>query len=184
MPGSEMLQLLVHGNQLKRTVRSGWIQRGIADAEDVAAHSYGVAFTALVLAQTVPNSLNLEKVLIMALLHDLPEGLTTDIPTTAWRLFPRGIKTEVERGAMNEILGDLTFSAVFMAYWEELNQKETREALLVHDADKLDMYLQALIHERQRGNRQLAEFWKTPFDFFFPEAQQLFDELVSLRNRE
>ena len=178
MPRSEMLQLLIHGNQLKRTVRSGWVQRGIADAEDVAAHSYGVAFTALMLAQVVPHALNLEKVLIMALLHDLPEGLTTDIPTTAWKYLPQGLKTEVERGAMDEILGETPFSAPFMMYWEELHQKKTQEALLVHDADKLDMYLQALIYERQRGNRQLEEFWIAPFEFFFPEAQQLFDELA------
>ena len=184
MPGSEMLQLLIHGNQLKRTVRSGWVQRGIAGAEDVAAHSYGVAFTALVLAQTVAHPLNLEKVLIMALLHDLPEGKTTDIPTTAWRYLPPGIKTEVERGAMVEILGDMTFSAMFLTHWEELHQKETQEALLVHDADKLEMYLQALMYEQQTGNRQLSEFWKTPYRFFFAESQRIFEELVSLRNKE
>jgi len=184
MPRSEMLQLLIHGNQLKRTVRSGWVQRGIADAEDVAAHSYGAAFTALVLAQKVPKPLNLEKVLVMALLHDLPEGLTTDIPTTAWRLFPQGTKTEVERGAMDNILGGTTLSPLFMAYWEELHQKVTREALLVHDADKLDMYLQALMYEQQSGNRQLAEFWAIPFKFYYPEAQHIFDELASLRDQE
>ena len=184
MPGSEVLQLLIHGNQLKRSVRSGWVQRGIAEAEDVAAHSYGVAFAALVLVQTVARSLNLERVLIMALLHDLPEGVTTDIPTPAWRYLPQGIKTEVERGAMVEILGDTFFAPALMTYWEELHQRETLEALLVHDADKLDMYLQALMYEQQTGNRQLAEFWMTPHKFFFPEAQIIYDELVSLRNKE
>ncbi len=184
MRGSEMLQLLVHGNQLKRTVRSGWVQRGVADAENVAAHSYGVAYTALVLAPTIAQPLNLERVLIMALLHDLPEGKTTDIPTTAWRYFPRGIKIEAERGAMVEILQNTPFSAMFMAYWEELQQKKTPEALFVHDADKLDMYLQAFMYEEQLGNRQLSEFWTTPYHFFFAEAQRVFDELVSLRKQE
>jgi putative hydrolase of HD superfamily len=183
MPGSEVLQLLIHGNQLKRSVRSGWMQRGIANAEDVAAHSYGVAFAALVLVQTVACPLNLEKVLIMALLHDLPEGVTTDIPTPVWRHLPQGIKTEVERGAMSEILGETLFAPVLMKYWEELHQKETPEALLVHDADKLDMYLQAFMYEQQTGNRHLAEFWVTKQKFFFPEAQRIYDELVRFRNR-
>ena len=183
MRGSEVLQLLIQGNQLKRTVRSGWMQRGIAGAEDVAAHSYGVTFTAMVLAQTISQPLNLEKVLIMALLHDLPEGVTTDIPTPAWRYLPQGIKTDVERGAMVEILGDSTFATAFMPYWEELHAKVAPEALLVDDADKLDMYLQAIIYEQQTGNRQLAEFWVTPHRFFFAEAQRIYDELVSLRNR-
>ncbi len=104
MEDSDILQLLFHGNQLKRTVRTGWVQRGIANAEDVAAHSYGVAFTVLVLAQTIPTKLDVEKALAMAILHDLPEGVTTDIPTPAWRYLPPGIKTDVERGAMNSIL--------------------------------------------------------------------------------
>jgi len=184
MSGSEVLQLLIQGNQLKRTVRTGWMQRGIVEAEDVAAHSYGVAFAAMVLAQTISQPLNLEKVLIMALLHDLPEGVTTDIPTPAWGYLPKGIKKEVERGAMDEILGDSSFAAAFMPYWEQLHEKVSPEALLVDDADKLDMYLQALIYEQQTGNRWLAEFWMTPHTFFFPEAQIIYDELVSLRKEE
>jgi len=184
MPGSDVLQLIIHGNQLKRSVRTGWVQRGIANAENVAAHSYGVAFMALVLLQTIADQLDLEKVLIMAILHDLPEGVTTDIPTPAWKFLPQGIKIDVERGAMVEILGGVPFASQFMTYWEELHQHETPEALLVHDADKLDMYLQAVMYEQQTGNRQLAEFWTPPPKFFHPEAQLIFDELVSLRNEE
>jgi putative hydrolase of HD superfamily len=183
MPRSEILQLLVHGNQLKRTARTGWVQRGICEAEDVAAHTYGAAFTALILAQVITRPLNLEKVLIMALLHDLPEGVTTDIPTTAWRFFPEGVKMDIERGAMAKIVGGTSFEPVFMRHWEELNQRETAEAMLVHDADKLDMYLQAWIYERQTGNRQLKEFWATPREFFYTEAQSIYEELISLRNQ-
>jgi len=182
--GLDVLQLLLHGNQLKRTARTGWAQRGVANAEDVAAHSYGVTFTALVLVQKMAKSLDLERVLIMAILHDLPEGLTTDIPTPAWGFLPNGIKTDVERGAMIEILGDVSFAPLFIGYWEELHEQKTQEALLVHDADKLDMYLQALVYEQQTSNRQLAEFWETPYRFYFSEAQQIFDDLLNLRNRE
>ncbi len=71
-----------------------------------------------------------------------------------------------------------------MAIWEELHQGQTPEALLVHDADKLDMYLQALMYEKQTGNHQLAEFWEKPHQFSFPEAQNIFDRLLSLRNEE
>lgn len=184
MSGSNVLQVLLHGNQLKRSARTGWVQRGVANAEDVAAHSYGVTFTALILAQNVVQPLDLEKVLIMALLHDLPEGLTTDIPSPAWRFLPNGVKIDVERGAMVEILGDVSFAPQFMGYWEELHEQRTQEALLVHDADKLDMYLQALIYEQQTSNRQLAEFWETPYAFFFAEAQEIFDELLDLRKIE
>ncbi|NCF66242.1 MAG: HD domain-containing protein [Chloroflexi bacterium] len=181
MSSSDVLQLLLHGNKLKQTARSGWVQRGVANAEDVAAHSYGVTFTAMVLVQMIAKPLDLEKVLSMAILHDLPEGLTTDIPSPAWRFLPNVTKSDVERRAVVEILGGVPFAPRLMGYWEELNRKGTEEALLVHDADKLDMYLQAMVYEQQTRNRQLAEFWEAPYKFHFAEAQQVFDELLMLR---
>ena len=183
MDVTAVLNLLAHGNQLKRTTRTGWAQRGVPQPEDVAAHSYGVVFTALVLAQLVnesddsSESVDLGRTLAMAALHDLPEGLTTDIPSPAWRYLPKDIKTRVERGAMNEILDDAPFAPDFMALWEELHAAETAESHLVHDADKLEMFLQAVIYEEQTGNRHLAEFWQRPYRFYFPQAQALYDAL-------
>lgn len=182
----EVLQLLEHGNQLKRTIRTGWAQRGITAPEDVAAHSYGVVFTTLVLSHYVEAgaALDRERALIMAALHDLPEGLTTDIPSPAWRFLPEGVKTAVERQAMLEILEGAPQSGELLSYWEEMQANETPAARLVHDADKLDMYLQASVYERQTGNSELAEFWRgTPY-FHYPEAQLLYDELRNLREGE
>jgi putative hydrolases of HD superfamily len=175
------LDLLIHGNQLKRTARTGWMQRGVPNPEDVAAHSYGVVYTALVLSQLIDEPVDVGRVLAIAALHDLPEGLTTDIPTPAWRYLPDDIKTQVERGAMNEILDGVPFATDWMALWEELHTAETAVSRLVHDADKLDMFLQAVIYEEQTGNRHLAEFWQRPYQFHYPQAQALYDELRSRR---
>lgn len=189
MDVTAVLTLLIHGNQLKRTARTGWVQRGVPNPEDVAAHSYGVVFTALVLAQIINESqdssepIDVGRVLAIAALHDLPEGLTTDIPTPAWRYLPGDIKTQVERGAMNEILAGVSFAADWMALWEELHAAETAVSRLVHDADKLDMFLQAVIYEEQTGNRHLAEFWQRPYRFFFPQAQAVYDELRLRRGK-
>jgi len=177
-----LLNILLHANQLKRTARTGWIQRGVPDAEDVAAHSYGVAFTTMILSQVVDEPIELETALAMAILHDLPEGLTTDIPTPAWRYLPPGSKYHAEKGAMMEILEDADFSDELIALWEELHAAESHEAKLVHDADKLDMFLQALVYEEQSGNTHLQEFWDTPAQFYFPQAQSLYDELRRQRH--
>jgi len=177
MDVTSILNTLFHGNQLKRTARTGWVQRGVPQAENVAAHSYGVVFATMVLAELVDVPIDLGKALAMAALHDLPEGLTTDIPTPAWRYLPPGVKTDVERGAMQEILADVPFAAHFMGLWEELHAAETAESLLVHDADKIDMFVQALMYQEQTGNRQLAEFWEVPHRFHFPQAQAVYDEL-------
>ncbi|VAW42940.1 hypothetical protein MNBD_CHLOROFLEXI01-4056 [hydrothermal vent metagenome] len=179
MDVTAVLNTLLHGNQLKRTARTGWVQRGIPNAENVAAHSFGVVFVALVLAQLIEEPLDLGRLLAMAALHDLPEAVTTDIPTPAWRYLPAGIKTEVERGAMQEILAEATFAPAFMSLWEELHAAETAEARLVHDADKLEMYLQATVYEKQTGNQQLREFWKRPYAFHFPQAQAIYNALAA-----
>lgn len=175
-------QTLLHANQLKRTARTGWGQRGVPDAESVAAHSFGVVFTALTLAQVVDEPIELGKLLALAALHDLPEGLTTDIPTPAWRYLPPGIKTDVERGAMAEMLAGAPFAADWMALWEELHEGNTAVARLVHDADKLEMYLQAWVYEQQFGNRFLAEFWVNTPTFHFAEARKIYEEIRRLRD--
>lgn len=181
MDVTAVLNLLTHGNQLKCTARTGWVQRGVPNAENVAAHSYGVIFTAMVLAKTMNEPVDLARLLAMAVLHDLPEGLTTDIPSPAWNYLPDDIKTQVERGAMDEILDNVPFAAEWMTLWEELHAGETTVSRLVHDADKLDMFLQALIYEEQTGNRHLAEFWREPYRFHFPQAQVIYDELRARR---
>ncbi len=104
MDTTAVINILLHGNQLKRTPRTGWVQRGVVGAENVAAHSFGVVYAILVLAPLVDANINLERALAMAALHDLPEALTTDIPTPAWRFLPDGVKTAVERSAMQEML--------------------------------------------------------------------------------
>ncbi|GAB4273053.1 MAG: HD family hydrolase [Candidatus Promineifilaceae bacterium] len=179
-----ILLTLMHGNQLKRTVRTGWVQRGIANPENVAAHSFGVVYAVLALAQLVTEPIVLEKALAMAALHDLPEGLTTDIPTPAWRYLPQGIKTQVERSAMQEMLAGTPFEPWWMMLWEELHMAETAESRLVHDADKLDMFIQAYMYEKQTGNLQLAEFWAKPHVFYYPEVQTIYDALRTMREVE
>ena len=181
METTAVLNLLMHGNQLKCTPRTGWAQRGVTDAESVAGHSFGVVYTALILAQLIAEPIDLGRLLAMAALHDLPEGLTTDIPTPAWRFLPPGIKTSVERGAVGEIMVDVPFAAEWMDIWEELHRGETAVARLTHDADKLDMFLQAWGYEQQTGNRRLSEFWAKPRQFHFPESQAIYEALRQQR---
>lgn len=179
---NRFLSMLLHGNQLKRTVRTGWAQRGIPAPESVATHTFGVTYAALLLAEQVAAELDLVAVLAMATLHDLPEGLTTDIPPAAWRYLPAGAKENAERQAMGEITGDTSLGRQVMAWWEAYRRDETAEAHLVHDADKLDQYLQAYMYELQTGNRQLEEFWLRPHVFHFAHAQAIYDELRRLRS--
>ncbi|MCB8982852.1 MAG: HD domain-containing protein [Ardenticatenaceae bacterium] len=184
MDVTAVLETLLHGNQLKRTPRTGWVQRGVPQAENVAAHSFGVVYVTLILAPLVEEEIDLGKALAMAALHDLPEGLTSDIPTPAWVYLPPDIKTSVERQAMLTMLADVAFAAPLLAWWEELHTAVSPEAHLVHDADKLEMFIQAVMYEEQTGNRQLAEFWHIPHTFHYPQAQALYEELRRRRQAQ
>jgi len=184
MDADELLTLLLHGNQLKRTTRTGWAQRGVPAPENVAAHSFGVVYTALALAELVEPPVDVAAVLAMAALHDLAEGLTTDIPTPAWRFLPSGAKAAAEQQALEQIVAGAPVRPRWLAWWEELARNESAAARLVHDADKVETYLQAYVYERQTGNRQLEEFWTRPHVFHFPVAQAVYDLLRRLRAEE
>src|SRR5690606_8030325 len=120
MDEHDAVEILRYANQLKRTARTGWVQRGVAEAEDVAAHSYGVVFATLLLARLVEDAIDLGRALALAVLHDLPEALTTDIPSPAWRLLPAGLKAGVERSAIETMLGSAPFAGEWLAWHDEL----------------------------------------------------------------
>lgn len=178
------LGVLLQGNQLKRTSRTGWDQRGVVAPESVADHSYGVAFTVLILAPLLAVPVDMGKALTMALLHDLPESLTSDIPTPAWRLMPANTKSRTENQAMKMILDGAASRDELWAAWRELKDCRSTEARLVHDADKIELYLQAVIYQEQTGNLRLAEFWQNPAEFHFPQAEALYTALRQRRARD
>lgn len=182
MHDDPVLTLLLNGARLKQTPRSGWLQRGVPHAENVAAHSYGVVLTTLALAQLVTPPVDLARALAIAALHDLPEALVTDIPAPAKRFMPdAALKTTIERNALAELTAAVPFGADWRALWDAYAADESAAAQLVKDADTLDMLIQAYTYEQQTGNRQLAQFWQQPYSFHYPAAQALYAALLALR---
>jgi len=178
--------LLLDANRLKVMPRTGWLLRGIAQAESVAAHSFGVAFLCLLLAELVQEPLDRSRLLTIALLHDLPESRTTDIPHPAIRYFGPETKRNGEEQALTEMLTDLPFAQAYHDLWRDFEDSRTPEGRLVRDADRLELLIQAYVYERSTGNRLLGEFWeKTDEDFFtFPIARQLFSLLRQRREEK
>jgi putative hydrolase of HD superfamily len=165
MDNDELVDLLLESATLKRVPRSGWLMRGVPHVESVADHSFGVAFLALALADALEVSgevdvgLDVEKVLVMALLHDLAEVRTTDLPLRAARLLPKSVKSTAEASALADLLAPLSGADRYRALWQEFEDCASAEGRLVRDADKLEMMVQCLRYE-QAGSRGLAEFWQ------------------------
>ncbi len=146
--------------RLKRVPRSGWIYYGVRDPETVASHSFNVAFLSLILCEILKKEreIDCEKVLKMAILHELGEVELGDIHFEGRRLIGDAVE-EGERRAVKEILEEAGLSSLY-PLWEEFERAESFEAKLVRALDKIDLYLTALDYE-ETGIKRLDAFWKT-----------------------
>ncbi|MBO0720955.1 MAG: HD family hydrolase, partial [Blastocatellia bacterium] len=166
---SQIIELLLELVRLKAVPRMGWLLRGVRDVESVAAHSFGVAFIAMLLADRAEArglQVNVERVLRMALLHDLPEVRTGDLPNTIKRYF----ESSNLRAADEQIAADILTKIgapgkKYLEIWLDYEDRISLEARLVKAADKLDLLLQAFEYEKG-GARRLQEFWESAEEDF------------------
>lgn len=159
------------------------MMRGIGDAESVSDHSYGVAFVALLLAALVEESIDTARLLTMALIHDLPESLLSDIPSPALMFLSPTDKRKAEGDALAVLTEGLPEFEGWRDLWAEYADQTSLEARLIHDADRLDMLLQAYVYEQTTGNRWLDEFWEETSEstFAFDVSRRLFQALCLAR---
>ncbi|HWS53972.1 MAG TPA: HD family hydrolase [Pyrinomonadaceae bacterium] len=160
-----MISVLLELQRLKRLDRTGWVLRGLpAGAESVAAHSYGVALTAMLLADEVAArgvAVDAERVLRLALLHDLQETRTGDLPRTVADYYGKDARRHAERAAFDDVMRPLGPSRAgqYARLHEDYEERASLEARLVKAADIIDLLAQALTFERA-GARGLGEFWE------------------------
>ncbi|PYS85157.1 MAG: oxetanocin [Acidobacteria bacterium] len=160
-----MLSVLLELQRLKRLDRTGWVLRGLPPgAESVAAHSYGVALAAMLLADECTArgvELNVERVLRLALLHDLQETRTGDMPRTVADYYGREARKRAERAAFDDVMrgAGARHAGRYGELHEDYEERASLEARLVKAADVVDLLAQALAFERA-GARGLEEFWE------------------------
>lgn len=160
-----MLSLLLELQRLKRLDRTGWVLRGLAPgAESVAAHSYGVALAAMLLADEVRArgvEVDVERVLRLALLHDAVEARTGDMPRTMIQFYGAEVRRRAERAAFDEMMSGLDDARreAYGVWHADYEERASLEAKLVKAADIVDLLAQALTFERA-GSRGLDEFWE------------------------
>jgi len=160
-----MISVLLELQRLKRLDRTGWVLRGLpAGAESVAAHSYGVALTAMLLADEVAArgvGVDVERVLRLALLHDLQETRTGDLPRTVAEYYGKEARRRAERASFDDVMRPLGArrAEAYAELHEDYEERASLEARLVKAADIVDLLAQALMFERA-GARGLDEFWE------------------------
>ncbi len=157
--------------------RTGWLLRGVRPCESIADHSYFVALTTMLLVDALREEgleVDGEKALRMALVHDVPEAKTGDVP------MPQ--KTERMDAALSELEDDIAERVLPsgpLASFREAEQGASLEARIVKAADKIQMMTKALVYERQ-GRGDLHEFWTNEKNFptkGLPIAREVHDVL-------
>ena len=144
-------------DRLAALPRTGWLLRGVVDPESIAEHSFGVAVVAALIVDDLRargETVDGERVLRMALVHDLAEAFTGDVPMPA--------KSDALREALardEECTLAQHLSPAQLALWKEAEAAETLEARVVKAADKLQMLIKALTYEQQ-GRGRLGEFFE------------------------
>jgi len=142
-----MIDTLLGIYDLKDEKRTGWELRNIENPESVAAHSWGVAFLAL---NYMPDYLDSEKVLKLALIHDVAEAEVGDIAKRAVDAESKVSEQEKER---LERVTTQDYSRQLGGFisenWGEYQERSTDEAKFVKDMDLIDLCIQALKYEEQ-----------------------------------
>ena len=146
--------------ELKNIPRQGWKEKlGIINLESVADHSYSNTVMSMVLSDL--EGLNTEKIIRMALLHDLAESVIGDIIPND---ITKNEKISKENLAMKQILKKLPnkIAEPYFKIWNEYQKNSSQEACLLHDIDKLEMAFQAKFYQDKGISKEkLQTFFNT-----------------------
>lgn len=188
-----LAKFIVEYGRLKRTLRTGWVAKGIAPdlVESVADHTARTALIALVLAEAMKAKakVNLALVLKMALLHDLPEVALKDIDKEAWSYIAPNptVKRKAERRVLEVLFTHLpqNLRREYGRVWGRYRGGVNLECRIVNTADRLELAFQAYEYT-QLGYPEglLADMWEDAEEAVrksgLPVAGEILKELRSL----
>ncbi|MEI6345947.1 MAG: HD domain-containing protein [bacterium] len=136
-----------------RHVQRTWKRFHNSDFANASEHTFRVMWTALLLAKHerkmggAAKAVDEEKILKIAMAHDLAESRTGDVDYISRQYTQR----DEEKGAYDMFNGTV-FAAEVLPLLAEYEKRESMEAKIVKDADTLDVELE-LMEEHSRGNK-------------------------------
>ena len=134
------LSFVAELDRLKTVERQSFILGGLR-RENSAEHSWHVAMLALVLADHAPEGVDIGRVVLLLLVHDVVEVDAGD--TGIYDTEATGSKDERERAAADRLFGLLPHDvgAPLREAWEEYETGETPEARFARVFDRLSPFL-------------------------------------------
>lgn len=149
-------------------------------AQSVASHSWNMSMMAIAVRPYLTKTVNMERVLELCVLHDLPESIAHDVPLHEQTNEIREQKRIAEQSAIND-LNTLLQDEHIANNFNEYELRQTPESKLVKLLDILDTCVQHLCANNLSyvGTFKDNFYWKT----FFSDAFALkFDYEPILRS--
>jgi len=119
-----------------RLIKRMWQRFFQSDTANLSDHIFRVAWIALLIAKKEGKA-NEEKILKMALVHDIGESRTGDVDYISRQYTQRD-----EFLATSDMLKDTALEEEMSVIWKEYEEKKSSEAKIVRDADMLGVDLE------------------------------------------
>lgn len=173
----ELLNFFIEVGKLKRKFRKGWLIHGIKNSESTAEHIFRMTIIAWVLGKN--KKLNMEKVIKIALVHDLCEVYAPDMTPydpllpkdrkkameilKKWPKFTPSLKIKkyknkykIELLALKRLVSRLPLHLrkEILNLWLEFEKGLSKEGRFVKQVDKVENLLQGLEYWKKHGKIQ------------------------------
>lgn len=142
----DLLQFYLLATELKDKIRSGWKVWNIDRhrVESVAEHIYGTCILAIAIDSEFKLNINLYKVVMMLVLHEIEEIKIGDL--TPFDKITKEEKRNLGRQAVEEILQTLSKKVEYIELIEEFEDGKTKESLYAKMCDKLEADIQCKVY--------------------------------------
>jgi putative hydrolase of HD superfamily len=151
------IDFFLEAGKLKRIGRRGWTFRGVEIPETVADHTFRTALLCMYYGEKF--GMDVEKLVSLALLHDLNETETGDSVGDKFKKISDREKFSKGIGAMERVTAGLPkkMKEKYLALWKDENERLSPEGSLARDLNKLELAFQALEYEMGGHPPELIE---------------------------
>lgn len=141
-----LLQFYLLATELKDKIRSGWKVWNIdrERVESVAEHIYGTCILAISIDSQFQLDIDLYKVVIMLVLHEIEEIKIGDL--TPFDKITKEEKRKQGKRAVEQILSNLDKKVKYIELIEEFENMKTNESIFAKMCDKLEADIQSKLY--------------------------------------
>ena len=187
----EFLNFFVEIGKLKKMPRRGWVINDIKNPESIAEHTFRAAIMAWFLGEKKKKKLNIEKIIKIALIHDLCEVYAGDItpydpvlPRTkkkrvemmrTWPRFSAKEKKKIikekykkEKESLEKLISELPpkLKREIKYLWLDYEKGLSPEGRFFRQTDRLENFLQALEYWKKYKKPPQRPWWLWAREFF------------------